>query len=79
MDKTENLIFDRLYQSYLTGGDSYSFQYKTESEKNIKEYKEAIHRLEEAGYIEILFQSDKKTRMTLTHKGIDYANSISID
>ncbi len=77
MDKTQELIFDRLYQSYLTGGDSYSFQYKTENINKIQSYKEAIKKLEEAGYVNVIFQSDKKTRMSLTDKGIDYANSIS--
>lgn len=76
MDKTQQLIFDRLYQSYLTGGDSYSFQFKTENPNKIECYTDAIEKLEEAGYVNILFKSDKKIRMSLTNKGIDYANSI---
>lgn len=78
MDKTEEYIFYRLYQSYVTGGDSYSFVYKTEDMKIINEYKAAISSLSEKGYINVLYQSDKKTRMSVTDKGIDYGNSMNI-
>ncbi len=76
MDKTELYIFSRLYQSYVMGGDSYSFLYKTDDENKIRHYKTTIDALENKGLLKILFQSDKKTRMALTDKGIDYGNSI---
>ncbi len=79
MSETEIFIFNRLYQSYVTGGDTYNFIYKTDNKEKISEYCEAIKLLENKGYIHVLFQSDKKTRMSLTDKGIDYGNSIIID
>ena len=33
MLKEANAIFERVYQSYLMGGDTYSFYFKTEKEK----------------------------------------------
>lgn len=75
MDRTESLIFSRLYQSYLTGGDTYSFNYKTDDVDKINAYQNAIKNLEVSGYITVLFQSDKKSRISLTDKGIDYANA----
>lgn len=75
MEKSEAYIFSRLYQSYVTGGDTYSFIYKTDDTDKINEYKNAVASLEKNGYIHILFQSDKKTRMCLTDKGIDYGSA----
>ncbi|MGN1317382.1 MAG: hypothetical protein ACI4VF_00090 [Lachnospirales bacterium] len=79
MSKTEAFIFNRVYQSYLTGGDTYSFIYKTDDPQKIEEYRLAISSLEEKGFIDVLFQSDKKTRMSLTDTGIDYGISALLD
>lgn len=76
MDNMEKYIFSRCYQSYLTGGDIYSFSYKNEDTNKIPEYKKAIKSLEDKGYITIIYDSEKKTRMALTNEGIDHGNSV---
>lgn len=75
MDKYEDEILSRLYQSYVMGGDIYSYLYKTENplEKEIK--KRAIKLLEEKGYLEILSLGDKKARIAITDAGIEYGNN----
>ncbi len=74
MDKNAANIFSRMYQSYVTGGDTYTYQYKTDDPDEIKEKKGAIYSLEEEGYLEILSMGDKKARLAITDKGIDYGN-----
>ena len=79
MTNAETYIFVRLFQSYVTGGDTYSFVYKTANPDKIKQYQDAIKSLEDNGFIQILYQSDKKTRMALTEKGIDHGSSVIFD
>lgn len=79
MDKNETYILSRLYQSYVMGGDSYNFLYKTEKPDIINAYKTAIASLESKGLIEVVFQSDRKTRMKITDAGIEYGNTLLLD
>lgn len=75
MNKYEEIIMDRAYQSYVTGGDSYSFTLpdgKKAFEKPL--YIEAIERLAADGMLEIAGQSEKRMRLRLTDKGIDFGN-----
>lgn len=74
MDKNMSEIFSRLYQSYVTGGDTYTYQYKTDKPDEIESNKEAVRSLEEEGYLEILSMGDKKARVAITDKGIAYGN-----
>ncbi len=75
MDKYENEILSRLYQSYVMGGDVYSYQYKTENSHIAEIKKGAIKLLEERGYLEILSLGDKKARIAITDMGIEYGNN----
>ncbi len=74
MDKNAAKIFSRMYQSYVTGGDTYTYQYKTDAPDEIEINKGAIRLLEEEGYLKILSMGDKKARLAITDKGIDYGN-----
>lgn len=73
MNKYEAEIFQRAYQSYLMGGDLHVVNYNKKPEIN-KKNEEAIHALEESGYIEITFESEKRVRFYLTDKGIEYGS-----
>lgn len=75
MSKKAEEIFDKLYQSYMMGGDVYCFRYNTKKDNLIEECKNAVKELEELGYITIKFQSDDKARMTITDSGIEYGNN----
>ncbi len=68
-------IFNRVYQSYLMGGDTYTYYYKTDDEMQIQEINEAIKELESHGLIDIIHQSAKKARMCITTDGITYGNN----
>lgn len=74
MINTATNIFNRVYQSYLTGGDTYTYYYKTDDENQIKEICNAIKKLENDGLIDIIHQSAKKARMCITPEGITYGN-----
>lgn len=67
-------IFNRVYQSYLTGGDTYTYYYKTDDTEQIKEITKAIEELSSRGLIDIIHQSTKKARMCITSEGISYGN-----
>ncbi len=67
-------IFNRVYQSYITGGDTYTYYYKTDDRKEIDEITNAIGELSKNGLVDILYQSDKKARLCITHEGIAYGN-----
>jgi hypothetical protein len=75
MNKYGEIIMDRAYQSYVTGGDSYTFNYpqgKKAFEKAI--YVEAIEELEKEGMLEVVSRTEKRMRLRLTDKGIDFGN-----
>ena len=74
MLKEANAIFERVYQSYLMGGDTYSFYFKTEKEKEIEAYTKAVKKLESLGLVDLLFLSERKARMAITPEGISYGN-----
>lgn len=67
-------IFSRVYQSYITGGDTYTYYFKTDNQKEIDEIARAINELNENGLVDILYMSDKKARLCITHDGIAYGN-----
>ncbi len=75
MDKYEEEILSRLYQSYVMGGDVYSYAYNTENAHKVEIKKGAIKLLEEKGYLEILSLGDKKARIAITDAGIEYGNN----
>lgn len=68
-------IFSRVYQSYLTGGDTYTYYYKTDDERQIQEITDAIKDLENHGLIDIIHQNTKKARVCITPDGITYGNN----
>lgn len=74
MLKEATAIFERVYQSYLMGGDTYSFYFKIEKEKEIEVCTKAIKELESLGLIDLLFLSEKKARMAITPEGVSYGN-----
>lgn len=67
-------IFNRVYQSYLTGGDTYTFFFKTDNERTIQSITDAIKELESIGLVNILHINNKKARMCITPEGISYGN-----
>lgn len=67
-------IFSRVYQSYLTGGDTYTYYYKTDDEQQIQEISDAVKELEKNGLVDIIHQNPKKIRMSITPNGISYGN-----
>ncbi len=75
MNKYEEIIMDRAYQSYVTGGDTYSFTYpdgKKAFERPL--YEEAIKKLEADGMLVVASLGEKRVRLRLTDKGIDFGN-----
>lgn len=78
MNKITTEIFERAYQSYLCGGDIYTYRFSSKSVIMMKKYNDAIKYLEENELIEVKFLSEDKARIILTEKGIEYGNSISI-
>lgn len=75
MNKYALTIMDRAYQSYVTGGDSYTFTYpygKNAFERPL--FADAIEQLVADGMLEIASQSEKRMRLRLTDKGIDFGN-----
>ncbi len=74
MNKNTAKIFSRMYQSYVTGGDIYTYRYNTEAPEEVEIDKGAIHSLEEDGYLSILSMDDRKAKLAITDKGIDYGN-----
>lgn len=74
MINTATKIFGRVYQSYLTGGDTYTYYYKTDDEQKIQEISNAVKELEKNGLVDIIHQNTKKIRMSITPDGISYGN-----
>lgn len=75
MNSYERTLLDRAYQSYVTGGDSYAFSFPTGKfafERAL--YIEAAHKLESEAMLQVVSQSEKRIRIRLTDKGIDYGN-----
>ncbi len=78
MNKITTTIFERAYQSYLCGGDIYTYRFESKSSLMIKKYTDAIKYLEDNELVIVKFMSKDKVRLTLTSKGIEYGNSISL-
>ncbi len=78
MDKIARTIMERAYQSYLCGGDVYTYRFESESKAMKMKYDKAVKYLEENKLAEIKFRSDDKVRLSLTDAGIEYGNSMDI-
>ncbi len=78
MNKITTTIFERAYQSYLCGGDVYTYRFESKSPLMTKKYNEAIKYLEDNELVIVKFMSEDKVRLSLTDKGIDYGNSMSV-
>lgn len=78
MNKIAKEIFERAYQSYLCGGDIYTYRFSSKSEIMLKKYNDAIKYLEENNLIEVKFISEEKAKIFLTEKGIEEGNAMSI-
>lgn len=76
MTELATCVFARVYQSYLTGGDTYSYRYGEEKPATIEKLKKAIDEIEKIGLVNVIYQSDKKTKMSITDYGIDYGSDI---
>ena len=75
MNSYEENILDRAYQSFVMGGDVFTLNFpvgKKAFEKQL--YIEAAESLEKQGMVEISHRSEKRLRMRITEKGIDFGN-----
>ncbi len=75
MDQKETEIFSRAYQSYLMGGDLHIVNFNKRNDIN-KANENAVDHLQELGYINITFKSEKRIKFTLTDKGIEYGSTL---
>ncbi len=71
----EDKIFERVYQSYITGGDIYTYNFKNATTSEIEKILIALKNLENQGLIEILMTNEKRARMSITPDGINHGNS----
>ena len=78
MDKITKDMIDRLYQSYLSGGDVYTYKFESSSEIKKMKYDKALKYLEENGIAEIRSRSDDRVKLVLTDKGVEYCNSMDL-
>ena len=78
MNKVTTTIFGSAYQSYLCGGDVYTYRFESKSPLMTKKYNDAIKYLEDNELVIVKFMSEDKVRLTLTDKGIEYGNSMSV-
>ncbi len=78
MNKITKTIFERAYQSYLCGGDVYTYRFESKSALMMKKYEEAIAYLEQNNLVLVKFKSDDKVRLVLTDEGIELGNSMSV-
>lgn len=78
MNKLTKNIFERAYQSYLSGGDVYTYKFSSNSDIMKEKYNKAIQYLEENDLIIVKFRSEDKVKIVLTEAGIDYGNSMDL-
>ena len=73
MNEYDMSILDRIYQSYVCGGDSLTFRLRKDpkADRTIS----ALERLEGEGYIRIVSKTEANIRAAVTDKGIAYGNS----
>lgn len=67
-------ILDRLYQSYIMGGDIYTYNFNTENPSKIKYIQDMLASLAEDGYFSIKSMNEKRARLLILDKGIDFGN-----
>lgn len=78
MDKITQTIMERAYQSYLYGGDVYTYRFESDSASMRIKYDKAIKYLEENNLIIVKFRSDDKVRLSLTDDGISFGNGMGL-
>lgn len=78
MNKITKTIFERAYQSYLCGGDTYTYKFESNSNIMKEKYNNSIKYLEDNNLINVKFRSEDKVKITLTEDGIDYGNSMDL-
>lgn len=78
MNKITTTIFERAYQSYLSGGNMYTYRFESKSVLMTKKYKDALKYLEEKNFIEIKQIDENKVKLCVLEKGIEYGNSMDI-
>ena len=78
MNKITTTIFERAYQSYLCGGDVYTYRFESKSPLMMKKYTDAVKYLEDNEFVIVKLMSEDKVKLTLTDKGIEYGNSMSV-
>lgn len=73
MNKFEETVLERIYQSYVCGGDSLSFKLRNnkEADKIVK----ALENLESENYIEIVSKTEFNIKAAVKEKGINFGNS----
>ena len=76
MKSLSKTIFNRAYQSYLMGGDTYTYFYKNSKNEDREKADEAVAELEEMGLVEVIFKGERKIKMTVTEDGINYGNNM---
>ncbi len=75
MTNTAQKIFSRVYQSYLMGGDMYTYYYKANNENELSNILKSLKELEENGLIDIIHLGNKKARICITSEGITYGSN----
>lgn len=79
MNSYEENIMDRAYQSFVMGGDVFTLNFPTGKKAYEKQlYVEAAQNLEKEGMVEIGSITEKRMRMRITEKGIDFGNRQSL-
>ena len=79
MNSYEENIMDRAYQSFVMGGDVFTLNFPTGKKAYEKQlYVEAAQNLEKEGMVEIGNITEKRMRMRITEKGIDFGNRQSL-
>lgn len=78
MNKLAKIIFERTYQSYLSGGESYIYKFSSNSEIMQIKYDKALKYLKESDLINIELKTESKVKLILTNKGIEYGNSMNL-
>ncbi len=73
MKEYEQTVLERIYQSFVCGGDSLNF--KLSKEKNAAKLIAALNFLEQESYITILSKTDSNIKAAVTDKGISFGNS----
>ncbi len=73
MNEYDEAVLERIYQSYVCGGDSLNFKLKKDPHMN--KTIAAIERLEKEGYINIVSRTEFNIKAAVSDKGIAFGNS----